>query len=265
MRRAKKLLSFFLLLTLSVAARASGDPCALTLPSPEALGMAFALGEGVAQQAEAAGAEVALVARVGLDLTKWGVEFTHLGWLWRPSPKDSWRIAHQLNVCGSTQARLYDTGPATFFMDSLTQYRARLAIPSPAMQAKLRQALASGLPEKMMGTRYNFLAHPQSPTDQSCTGWALELLAGALSPTPASSRTDAQSLLRERHYAPQIVQPNALTRLFVGLFYRRVMRLADQPDLFDYQVSSADSVMRWLLAQDPATRLVDVHPAETPP
>lgn len=229
------------------------------LPRPSALRVAFTLGHRVVQAAEAEGAQVALVARVGTDLQRFGVHYSHAGWLWRSTPQAKWRIVHQLNVCGTRETRLFETGPVTFFMDQLSAPQAIVLLPSAPLQQRLHEALSSSLPEMLLGARYNFFAHPDSSSDQNSAAWAAELLAVALAlPGTVPDRTQAQAAMRHYGHRPSRGALSWYEKLGAMLFYRKVIRLADQPDSYIYQVTSADSLMDLLKDVDSQARGVTI-------
>lgn len=233
------------------------------LQRPSSLQIAFTLGQRVVQVVEAEDAQVALIARVGTDLRRFGVQYSHAGWLWRTTPKAKWRIVHQLNACGTSDTRLYETGPATFFMDQLSAPQAAVLLPSAALQQRLHEVLASSLPENLLGRRYNFFAHPESASDQNSAAWAAELLAVALAqPGTVLDRAQAQAVLRRFGHLPSHGALPWYEKLGSVLFYRKVIRLADQPDGYDYQVTSVDSLIQLLSGADPQTRniTIDLQP-----
>lgn len=247
---------------LGARAEASGTDCVSGYPDPLPLQRAFELGAGVVERAERTGARVVLVARIGVDLRRYGATYTHVGWLWKPDAATPWRILHQLEICGTPQAQLYDTGPANFFMEGISRHQALVLIPSPALQARLHAALSGPLPQRLLGGRYNFFAHAFSPSDQNCTGWALEVLAAALAPAgQVQDRASAQAVLRSLAPPTLKVRPRWWQKLYVRFVLgNNVARLADQPDPQHYEMVTADTVTGLLLAQDAATKLAVVNP-----
>src|SRR5689334_17758224 len=75
-------------------------------------------------------AEVALVARVGQDLGKYGLRYSHMAYVWRDHPKGRWLVVHELNQCGTAQSTLFDEGLGNFFLDDMFAYEALLVVPA---------------------------------------------------------------------------------------------------------------------------------------
>ena len=73
-------------------------------------------------------AEVAIVARVGSDLSRHGLRFSHAAFALRDSPGGSWRVVHLLNHCGQATGALYREGLINFFLDDPFEYAALVLV-----------------------------------------------------------------------------------------------------------------------------------------
>jgi hypothetical protein len=166
-----------------------------------------------ARALDASGADVVLVARVGQDLSRHGLRYSHAGWAVRESPGAPWRIVHKLNACGTSSAALYRQGLAEFFLDDLHAYEAGLAVPTPAVQVALKPVLLDNTRSAALHhAPYSMLAYPWAVRYQQSNQWALETLALAMEPAVAT-REQAQGWLRLKGYTPTTVRVSAVTRL----------------------------------------------------
>jgi 1-acyl-sn-glycerol-3-phosphate acyltransferase len=68
----------------------AGRACTDYRPGPEALRKGLLLAERARQALDGAGAEVALIARAGQDLSRYGLRYSHAGFAWRELP-GRWR------------------------------------------------------------------------------------------------------------------------------------------------------------------------------
>lgn len=213
-------------------------------------------GLGLAQRTAAAldasGAEVVLLARAGQDLGRYGLRWSHLGFVYRDRDAQGrlvWRVLHKLNHCGSDQSALYRQGLGEFFLDRPHRYEAAFAVPTPALQAALRPLLqdndrAAALHER----RYSMVAYPFATRYQQSNQWVLETLARAADPAVASRR-QAQAWLQLKDYQPTVLRLGPLTRLGARVGSGHIA-FDDHPDgeRFADRIATvtADSMFDWL-------------------
>jgi hypothetical protein len=81
---------------------------------------------------DASGERLALIGRVGSDLTRHNLRYSHMAIVWRDHPKGRWSVVHMLNKCGTATSALYDEGLGNFFNDDPFAYDALLLFPSAA-------------------------------------------------------------------------------------------------------------------------------------
>ncbi|HZX27375.1 MAG TPA: DUF2145 domain-containing protein [Telluria sp.] len=245
-------------LLLACAAAQAGTACDPHPASPASLRQGMDLALQVRDALDASGAEVALIGRVGQDLSKYGLRYSHMGIAWRDHPRGRWLVVHELNACGSAESGLYNDGLGNFFLDDLFDYEALLVIPSPSDQHRIAQALAGPLPARLHEARYNMLSYAWSTRYQNSNQWVLETYAAALGEGVAG-REEAQRWLRREGYAPITVPVPALTRLGARMF-RANVAFDDHP--FDRRMAgqidtvTVESVERFVRRRDPgaATR-----------
>jgi hypothetical protein len=192
----------------------AGRSCEEQPPAAEATVKALQLATAVQRKLEESGAQVALIGRSGQNLEKYGVRYSHFGFVWRDHPKGRWSVIHQLNHCGTADSAIYDQGLGNFFLDDLWRMEAVVLVPNPETQSRLAALLAKGDHLHLHTSRYNMLAYAFSTRYQNSNQWALEVLAKAESrDATISTRGEAQQWLRLVGYAPQEIRLDALTRL----------------------------------------------------
>lgn len=177
------------------------------------------LAQKTLQALDSSGAQVALLARAGQDLSKYNVRYSHMALAWRDHPKGRWLVVHELNECGTAQSTLYNEGLGNFFMDDIFMYESLIMIPGQETQHQLARLLASNTPKRLHEPHYNMLAYPFSTKYQNSNQWVLETLAAASTePGQIETRAEAQSWLRSASYAPQTLSIPAATRLGARMF-----------------------------------------------
>jgi hypothetical protein len=195
----------------------------------------------------ASGAQVVVLARVGQDLSKYGVSWSHLGLAYKDGAM--WRVAHKLNQCGTAQAAVYRQGLGEFFLDDLHDYRAGLVVLAPALQDELLPVLRDNRRLAQLHTpAYSMVAYPWSQRYQQSNQWALETLASAHDPA-AATRPQAQDWLRAQGYEPTTLRLGALTRLGARVTAANVA-FDDHPNEKRFtdriETVTVDSVFAWL-------------------
>ena len=251
------LISCLLLVLLTSNPALAGRSCQEQPPTPVVVQKGLQLALKTQQVLAQSDTTVALLGRVGSDLSAYGLRYSHAGFVWRNHPKGQWLVVHALNHCATATAAVFDEGLGNFFLDDPFAYEVLVVIPARDTQEKLRRLLSSTLSDQLHQAAYNMLAHPWSTRYQNSNQWVLELLAAAFAPAGlVTSRAQAQQWLRQQGYIPSEVQVSALQRLGARLFSANVQfddhpfsdRIAGQ-----YQVVTVESVVRFLNRLDPHT------------
>lgn len=154
----------------------------------------------------ASGAQAALIARSGTDLSRFGLRYSHAGIALADGLDTPWAVRQLYYACAEGAPRLFDQGLAGFIAgsdDADVGYVSLLLLPpeaaAPLAAATLDKQVALGL----LNPRYSANAYPFSTTFQNCNQWVAELLAAATA--GSTTRADAQAWLRQAGYAPQPV------------------------------------------------------------
>jgi hypothetical protein len=246
-----------LLVSLTSSPALAGRSCSEKPPTPEAIQKGLQLAIKTRSMLEKSDVRVALLGRVGSDLSAYGLRYSHAGFVWRDHPKGRWLVVHELNRCATATSAVFDEGLGNFFLDDPFAYEALLVIPSQHTQEKLVRVLSSPLPGHFHHHAYSLLASPWSTRYQNSNQWMLELLAAALTPEGTiSTRTQAQRWLQQQRYIPSEVHISPVERLGAKLFSANV-EFDDHPlanrIAGRYQVVTVESVTHFLTRLDPYT------------
>lgn len=240
----------------------AGSACSDKPPQVADFVQGMALAERTRAALEASDAQVVLIARVGQDLSQYGLRYSHMAYAWRDHPEGRWLVVHELNLCGTAQSHLFNEGLGNFFMDGMFAYEARIVVPSPAVQQRLAAMLASNTPLRMHTAHYNMLAYPYKTTYQNSNQWVLESWAAANADFPVNDRAQAQAWLKLANYQPITLEIPAMTRLGARMF-RANVAFDDQP--FDRRMAghidavTVESVVRFVHQVDRGARDIDIH------
>lgn len=245
------LLALTTALTTALSSAQAGQSCEPRRPTTQAVQRSMNLALETAQALDASGADVLLLARAGQDLSRYGLQWSHLGFAYRDA-QGHWRVLHKLNACGSARGDLYRQGLGDFFLDDMFAYRAGWVVPTSALQAALRPLLMDDRRVAQLHTPdYNMVAYPWSTRYQQSNQWAIETLAWAADAN-ASSRPRAQAWLRLHSYVPAVLYVSAVERLGARIGSAHIAfddhpfgpRMAGQ-----IATVSVDSVFAWLPGQ----------------
>ncbi len=253
-------LLLLLVLALPLHFAAAGTACEPAKNDPVVFMKALELAEQTRVALEKSGAKVALIARVGSDLSKYKLRYSHMAYVWRDHPKGRWLVMHELNQCGTAQSDLFDEGLANFFMDDLFAFDSAILIPGPASQERIVAMLASKVPRLMHGRSYNMLSFPFASNYQNSNQWVLETYAASASEFALKDRGKAQAWLKQAGYQPTTLYIPTVTRLGARMF-RANVAFDDHPTgrraLGQIDTVTVESVVRFVRERDPeATEIV---------
>ena len=239
-------------LTLGVPAAHAGRACDTKPLTTQALTQGLALAQRTAQALDEenarSGARVVVLARMGQDLSKYQLRYSHLGWAYKTA-EGPWRVLHKLNQCGTSVASVYRQGLGEFFMDDLWRHEAAWSVPAPALQGPLLALLTDPARNTLLHTSaYNMVAYAWATRYQQSNQWALETLAMATEPS-VTTREQAQAWLSFKGYQPSTLHLGALTRLGASTTQAHI-RFDDHPSdkRFSGRIETitVDSVFDWL-------------------
>lgn len=226
----------------------AGTTCRDTPLSPERLAEAATTAKTVSAALDAADAPVALVSRVGTDLSKHGLRYSHAGFAVRDHADGRWTVVHLLNDCGSDRSALYAQGLVNFFADDLVTQDARITWLRPDVAERLAATLITLRDDPLFLPRYNLIARPGSDDYENSTAWVLEHLAAATR-DDVRDRTQAWRIAQALGYRSGHVRIPYTKRVLGGLFSANLV-FTDHPVATrlsgDYPVVTVRSILDWL-------------------
>lgn len=228
----------------------AGTDCRMRTMAPERIADAAATALMVVAALDETDAPVAMVSRVGTDLSKHGLRYSHAGFALRDHPDGRWTVVHLLNDCSSDGSGLYAQGLVDFFADDLVNQDARITWLEPEVGERLAARLLALPGDTLHTPRYNLIARPDSKSYQNSTSWVLEHIAAAIQPK-ANVRTRAaayrQALAHD--FEPGRIRIPYPKRIMGGLFAANLV-FTDHPVATrlggDYPVVTVRSILEWL-------------------
>ncbi|MBA4175095.1 MAG: DUF2145 domain-containing protein [Leptothrix sp. (in: Bacteria)] len=234
----------------------------------------FRFGAAIKSELEKSGRRVALVARSGLDLGRFGVRYSHAGFSLRASPDAPWAVRQLYYACDEQQPRIFDQGMLAFVLgmnEPALGYVSVLLLPDEEGAEIERAALDRRLVLQLLGATYSANAYPFSLQYQNCNQWVVEVLAAAHGrlhegDEPAGSlRARAQRWLQAEGYVPSVIEvgwwPLMWATAFVPWLHNDDHPAEDWANK-RYRVSMPASIEGFLQARVPgATRLEFCHNA----
>ena len=167
---------------------------------------------------DASGQRLALIARAGTDLSRFGQRYSHAGISLLASPNTPWSVRQLYYDCDQGQPRLFDQGLPGFLLggaDPAEGHIVLLLLPVAAAAPLEHAALDKRQALRVLGSSYSANAHAFSTRYQNCNQWVVEVLAqawgrqaegGGGGDGAADGRTDprdeAQHWLRQQGYTP---------------------------------------------------------------
>ncbi len=218
---------------------------------------------------DASGQHVALVARSGVQLGRFGQRYSHAGVALRSDSDGSWAVRQLYYACDAGQPQLFDQGLPAFVAggdEPDLGHLWLLLLPDEPAQRLDALARDNRRALQLLAPRYSANAHAFSTAYQNCNQWIAELLAAAWGDLPqaadtTAARAQAQRWLHTRGYEP--------TRFELGW---RVLMWASAlvPLLHDddhpgddiqarrYRVSMPASIENFVRAAVPATQRLEL-------
>lgn len=228
----------------------AGTSCLEKVQAPETVQKAFQLAIKTRAALDATDAQMALVARVGQDLSQYHLRFSHMAFVWRDHPQRRWLVIHELNQCGTAESNLYNQGLANFFFDDMFAWDALIITLSQELQAKIIARLQnSSQLESMHESHYNVVAYPFSTQYQNSNQWVLEILADAMRNAQQTGRAQSQAWLKQNGYKPTMLRILTMKRL-AGRMFKANVAFDDHPTSARFsgkiEVVSVDSVTEFI-------------------
>jgi hypothetical protein len=217
----------------SVAAslRYCDQPASLSFSQQDKL---LRFSEVIKSELQASGQSLALIARSGLDLSRFNTRYSHSGISLKASPNTPWSIRQLYYACDEGKPRIFDQGMAGFVMGTDSPalgYISVILLPEAAEKSLANAALENASALALLNTTYSANAYPFSQKYQNCNQWVIELLATALGALKRSDnpREQAQSWLKENGYLPTLMEVGSRFLMTLGSFIPMI-RSDDHPE-----------------------------------
>ena len=199
----------------------------------------------VKEELDGSGETVALIARSGLDLSRFGVRYSHTGVSLKASDNAPWSVRQLYYACDEQRPRLYDQGLSGFLFgtdDPTVGYVSIVLIDGTRAAALENAALDKPRALRLLAATYSANAYPFSVRYQNCNQWVAELLAtawGALDDTQ-DLRERAQLWLAQGGYDPPAIDVGSHWLMAAATFVP-LIHLDDHPeaDLYALRVRTS--------------------------
>ena len=230
--------------------------------------------EALQAQARDHGAGVAVIARSGLDLSRFGLRYSHAGLALASVGSGAsvasgagtpWAVRQLYYACEEGRPRLFDQGLAGFVSGTSepgSGYISVVWLPPDAARDLARTALDRPRALRLLADTYSANAHAWSLRYQNCNQWVMELLAASVADLAdgADLRARAQAWLRDAGYRPAAVDAGSHAVMFAGGFVPW-LRFDDRPEDERYslvfQVSVPVAIEAFVRARWPDARRME--------
>ena len=220
----------------------------------------------VKRELERSGSKVALVSRAGLDLSRFGLLYSHAAIALKDNPAGPWAVRQLYYACDESRPRLFDQGIAGFALGAEAPTNGHMSLvflPDEDAAPLERAAMDKPLALSLLAGQYSANAYAFGTRYQNCNQWVAELLAGAWGhlDVNAAPREEAQAWLRSQGYAAGPVKVPSHAMMFAGQFVPLV-HVDDHPidDVYALalQVSVPASIETFIQHRSPKAQRVQV-------
>ena len=223
----------------------------------------------VKRELERSGARLALIARAGTDLSRFGLLYSHAGIALRDG--NTWAVRQLYYACDESRPRLFDQGVPGFALGADAPARGHMSLlflPDEESARLEQAALDKKLALALLAGEYSANAYAYGTRYQNCNQWVAELIASAWGHLDGleAPREQAQAWLRAQGYAAGPVKIPSHAMMFAGQFVPLV-HLNDHPvddiHALALHVSVPASIEDFVRRQAPQARRVEVcHDAQ---
>jgi hypothetical protein len=220
---------------------------------------------------ERSGQPLALVARSGIDLQRFGHRYSHAGLSLGSGTEVPWAVRQLYYACDERKPRLFDQGIAGFVFGTDNSETSFLSLtllpPGEARQALLQTALDKRKANELVAPRYSANAYAFSLKYQNCNQWLVELMGLAWGqPDPTQPvRGAAQQSLRTLGFRPE---PTVVSSPWVMLAasFVPLLNLDDHPEedraALRLQVSMPSNIEAFVRDRLPSAQRIELCQTE---
>lgn len=249
------------------ALRFCDQPAALNAEQKDVL---LRFGAIVKTALEDSGQALALIARSGLDLGRFGVRYSHAGLSLKANLNTPWSVRQLYYACDEGRPQVFDQGISGFVLglnDAALGYVSVVLLPAAAAAPLEAAALDDRRALQALGPAYSANAYAFGRRYQNCNQWVIEMMAAAWGRLERSGddddlREQAQRWLAEQNYRPSVIDVG-LPLMWLGAFIPWVHN-DDHPsadiERAIYRTSMPASIEAFVQAKVPgATRVEFCH------
>ena len=213
------------------AMRFCDQPVALSAEQKDTL---FRFGGVIKNELDASGSRLALIARSGLNLERFGVRYSHAGVSLKASQNTPWSIRQLYYACDEQRPKVYDQGISGFLLgldDPASGYVSVVLLPPAEAAALESAALDDRRALAQLSETYSANAYPFSLRYQNCNQWVAEMLAAAWGGLVdgGDARAQAQRWLLESGYQPSTIEVGPNPLLWIGAAFIPWLHSDDHP------------------------------------
>ena len=231
----------------------------------------FRFGAVIKTELENSGATMALVARSGLDLSRFGLRYSHAGFSLKASPNTPWSVRQLYYACDEGRPRIFDQGLSGFLLgtdDAAIGYVSVVLLPTAEAGELERAALDNGRALQLLNTSYSANAYAWGLQYQNCNQWVVEMLATAWgrigddddNNVDDAPRAQAQQWLAQQGYAPTRIEVGNRLLMWAGAavpWLHDNDHPADDISALVYRVSMPASIEGFVRASVPGARRIE--------
>jgi hypothetical protein len=209
---------------------------------------------------------VALVARSGLDLSRFHLRYSHAGVSVKDSAHANWAVRQLYYACEEGRPRLFDQGLPGFLFgtdDPQLGYLSIVLLPRGSGDALQRTARDNPRVLRLLAGSYSANAYPFSLRHQNCNQWVMELLAAAWGGLggDADLRAQAQAWLVDHDYRPRTIDVGSHLLMFAGTFIPWI-RYDDHPEddryALRFRTSVPSAIEAFVHAREPRAQRIEL-------
>ena len=231
----------------------------------------FRFGAVIKAELDKSGQSLALISRSGLDLSRFGVRYSHAGLSLKASQNTPWSVRQLYYACDERKPRIYDQGMSGFVLGFDTPnlgYVSVVLLPAAEAAALESAALDNRQALQLLSTAYSANAYPYSQRYQNCNQWVMEMLASAWGRLGDGAndgqddvpdlRVRAQGWLQSMAYTPSVFEVGPL--MVFGLFIPWVHgddHPTDDTAALRYRVSMPASIEAFVHTQVPGAARIE--------
>ena len=247
----------------------AGGGCTAAPISGEELARRAEWAVQIYHELDRANPELALIARVGSDVSEYGLRYSHVGFVWRDHPKGRWGLVHLLNTCGRDIGHIYDQGLLNFLLDDPFALDVLVLELDPRLQRAIIARIEAGDARRFYHRAYSTVANPFSTKYQNSNQWLLEILAAAqgdLDGMSITQRHEAQALYQRLGYRGSVIQLSPFKQMMATMARSNIF-FDDHPEAArhrgQFETITVKSIWRYAESNDLVTRkteLIYPHP-----